>query len=417
MEKKETNFAKISLLSVLGLVVLFGGAYFIYRTMQHSKAKEYLESALALAGQNNLNPAYEAILLAGEINPNDSAIIKQRRTILRLALEQHTADLEEVRGMLEAKDESMYSDICGRLEAHKNNASILKNDDSTAHFQALIPGCLGVPPNTPIDDNNNGDNGNTPSTNTLDKQNTLPEQNTGTNSSTVTPKPDDSKTITPPVDKKLDPAEEAEKNRIKQDLMDWNTAKKTDTENSYLAYINQWQNQGGSHISDARQRYDEIIKAKTPPPPPPKPLAEAELAKTGRTGLPLSERDINCATTCKGGTLILTPTTSIELSEMVLFGYTSGKVQIELQDDNGRKLGSMRGTVTVGRSQFSLDDLSVRLKAGQRYKLIVTPQRNPSGAIPDLEDMRNCNPTGKVDPNLKTDYQSNYFIFDLKYNY
>jgi serine/threonine protein kinase len=412
-EKKETNYVRIGLIAVSAVALIAVGIYLALQMQRNNKFKSYLEEATTFTKQNNLKAAYDAINLARELKPDDSTAIKQRREILRIAYEQHTADLELVRGAIDFKDTGMYDQLCQLLNEHKDNASILVADDSTAHFQALLPGCNGVVV-APEDDNwDDTDNTGNTSTNISKPTTTNPipttptETNTNTNTGTTA--------ISPPVTTPEDPAEVAERQKIKEEFSDWSQAKRLNTRDSYQAYLAKWPQ--GPHATDAQRLM--------PPVPPvvtkPDPVVDEEsipLPNTKTGALPLSEREQGCKKPVEGGTIVLTANKTIELSELVLFADSPGKVQITLQDASGKKLGATRATVSAGvRAQITLDEIGARLLKGNTYRLVFSPIRNEKGAQPMLENMIDCTPKPREDSNLKIDYQGNFFVFDLKYHF
>lgn len=417
--KSDNNYMKIGLSILIGIAVLAAAIFFIRKSMLNRSFKNYFEQSVSLAAQNKLKDAYDAINLAREINPEDSAAIKQRREILRMALEQHTSDLDQVRSTLEAKDDSMYADLCTLLAGHRDNASILRGDDSTVYYMALIPGCAGgeVVTTNPSTTENDGFESNPPSNTTNYSDNKTIEKNPVSSNPTPTTSNNNSQqvavntTTNAPTPEEL--AEAEERRKIKEELNDWNAAKRKNSIDGYNEYLGRWP--GGVHAGDAQQ---QIQKLNAPPPVVEDSEESKNLTGTKVAGLPVSERDQSCKKPSEGGTILLTPSTTVELSELVLFSDSPGKVQIVLEDASGRKLGSTRGAVSAGvRAQITLADLGERLKKGKTYRLTITPLRNDRGALPALENMRDCNPTQRSDSNLRIDYQGNYIIFDLKYHY
>lgn len=415
-EKKSTNQTKMGLIVLLSLLLLGAGGYLIWQMMITRKFDGYMQEAIARTAENKLKAAFDAVTLASEVKPEDSTAIKQRRTIIRKAFEQHTSDLMQVREVLATGDDFYYADICSLLQEHQENASLLKADDSTAHFLSLIPGCMGA--NEPVSpDQTTTPGGETP------KQETLPVKESDKQG-----KPDPvvitDPTIKKEVIKQPDPTppqpdpDAIVRQQMKAELNDWVTTKRNGTIPAYQDFLKKWP--AGQYYMDAQKaikdKEQEQAAAKSK-------IVETttvvednkRLSNSKSAGMPLSQRVAGCKKPSEGGVLIIKPTVVMELTEFTIFGDAPGKVQIILQDATGKKLGSVTRVVSNGLTQCNLSDLDYRLKANVTYKLSVTPLRNDKGAAPMLENMRDCSPTFSQDSNLGIDYQQNFVVFNLKY--
>jgi hypothetical protein len=394
-----SNYMKIGIIGFLAVLLLISGVYFARKVERGNAFKDYLQKAFSLNDQNRLKEAYDAVNSAREIFPNDSTAIKLRREIIRNALEQHTGDLNEVRGALAAHDASMYEELCNRLAEHESNASILRGGDSTAYFRTLIPGCTGKvdPPPTTTYSGNTG----------------VKEPGKSENGPDPSVKP----TKTPPLETD---AEVQERRKIVEEMNDWNAARRKNQKESLESFLKKWPD--GPHVSEAQNLLATIV-SNTSTPSPNNPNSgtspgTAILSNSGTAALPLAERIKGCKTLGEGGVITLRPKTDIELSELVLFADSPGKVQIALLNASGQKMRSTRGVVSAGvRAQITLEELDVQLRGGSTYQLVITPLRDEKGASPLLENMRNCSPSPRSGPNLSIDYQGNFIVFDLKYHY
>jgi hypothetical protein len=121
----------ILVLSVLGIV--FGR-----KMMNDNKFQEYYEQSTALLQEGKLKQALDAVLLAKEIHPDDSAAIKLRREIFRAADMRHAEQLSLVKGFIDSYDPTNYTKAQQLLENNREDASILIAGDSTDYYLILV---------------------------------------------------------------------------------------------------------------------------------------------------------------------------------------------------------------------------------------------------------------------------------------
>lgn len=141
-------------LPIAGVLLILIVVFFIISGMINNyQFSAKIKEAEALKEQNILKEAYAQIQEAKKMRPSDSTAIKLRREILRMALEQHTAQLNQARIALKTKDTGSFLLIMNGLEGNKPNASILVGDDSTQFYIGKLKAAISLNP-LPVNNNN-----------------------------------------------------------------------------------------------------------------------------------------------------------------------------------------------------------------------------------------------------------------------